>query len=244
MDSQILILAVSVGLFSAFHCLGMCGGIIGALSMSLPPQIQHNRWQLFPYVLTYNLGRLTSYALAGALMAGLGSGLFDNLSPRFGHLILQWIAALFMIGFGLYLAGWFPRFARLETLGRPLWRAIEPQAKRLLPVKTPLHALFFGLLWGWLPCGLVYTALIFSSTAGSATDGALFMTIFGIGTFPATLTAGMLTAWLARLTRQPAVRRLAGISIIVLAVATLLVSISADDDHSGHFGPLHHHKHE
>ena len=227
----------TVGLVSTLHCLGMCGGIIGALSLSLPAEVQHNRWRLLPFVLTYNLGRIISYALAGALVGAVGNRLFAAISPQYGHLVLQWLAAAVMLAMGLYLAGWFPRLALLESAGRPLWRALEPLGQRLLPVKNPLHALLFGLIWGWLPCGLVYSVLIYAASAGGALQGALFMVAFGVGTLPMVATAGILTGLMARMGRAPNVRRGAGVVVIALALASVLVSESGD--HSHHLHGMH-----
>jgi hypothetical protein len=104
----------------------MCGGIIGALSFGLPVEIRQNPWRFIPYLLAYNSGRIISYAVAGGLIGWLGSTLFTTVSPRYGHTLLQWIAAAFMVAIGLYLGGWFSRFAALENLGRPLWKKLEP----------------------------------------------------------------------------------------------------------------------
>jgi sulfite exporter TauE/SafE len=224
-----LVSAFIVGLFSTLHCLGMCGGIIGALTFSLPPEIRNHRWRLLPYVSAYNLGRIGSYTLIGAIVGGLGENLFTFISPRYGHLILQGIAVVIMLGIGLYLAGWFPRFAEIEKLGLPIWRKLEPLGQKLLPVRSPSHAFLFGLIWGWLPCGLVYSALLWSASTGSAINGALFMFIFGAGTLPAVMTAGIVTGWLIRLTRLPHLRTIIGLSIIILALASLLLNL----EHTG-----------
>ncbi len=233
-----LLAAFGIGLFSSAHCIGMCGGIVGALSFGLPSQIRNNRWRLLPYILLYNLGRIISYALAGALLAGVGSELLHSVSPQYGHLVLQWFAALVMIAIGLYLAGWFPRLAVIESIGRPLWRRLEPIGQRLLPVRTPLQALLFGMVWGWLPCGLVYGALIFSLSAGSVVEGALFMALFGLGTLPAVATAGILTSRIAHVARMPMARRIAGISIIALGLLGPAMSMTGGEtDHEQH---LHH----
>lgn len=224
--------AFFVGLFSTVHCIGMCGGIIGALTFSLPQHIRENRWHLIPYVSAYNIGRITSYTLAGALVGGLG----DNLaafSPVYGHLVLQLFASILMIGIGLYLAGWFPAFVKIEHIGRPIWRKLEPISQKLIPVKSPLHAYLFGLVWGWLPCGLVYTALLWSVTAGSAVDGALLMLAFGAGTLPAVMIAGILTGWFTRLLRTPYIRPIIGLIIIIAALVTGYLAIL----HSGHNHP-------
>jgi sulfite exporter TauE/SafE len=219
-----LVSAFIVGLFSTLHCLGMCGGIIGALTFSLPPEVRQHRWRLFPYISAYNLGRITSYCAAGALFGWLGDSLFNFISPNAGHLLLQGIASLMMIGIGLYLAGWFPRFAMVEHLGKPLWQKLEPWGKKLIPVRSPVHAYLFGLVWGWLPCGLVYSALIISGTAGSAVYGALFMLSFGVGTLPSVMTAGILTGWMARLSRLSQIKSVVGLLLIILAVASFYLT--------------------
>jgi len=213
----------------------MCGGIIGALSFSLPEEIRRNRWRVVPYLLAYNSGRIFSYAAAGGLIGWLGMAAFTTISPRYGHVLLKWMAAAFMVAIGLYLAGWFSRFALLENLGRPLWKRLEPLGRRLLPVQSPLKALVFGIVWGWLPCGLVYAAIVYAAASGGAVDGALFMVFFGLGTLPAVLTAGILSHWIARLSKMPQVRRGAGVFIILLAVLTLFASSSTDHAHYFHY---------
>lgn len=210
-----------IGLASALHCVGMCGGIIGALSLSLPATARTQRMQLLVYTLTYSAGRILSYALAGALMGGLGGKLFAVLSPEFGHALLRWLAAVLLIGMGLYLAGWFPTFAQLERLGVPLWKRLEPLGQRLLPVRSLPQALGFGLVWGWLPCGLVYSTLLWTASSGSAGRGALYMLAFGAGTLPAVLTTGLLAGWMTRLMRQPKMRALIGVSLIGFGLASV-----------------------
>jgi len=214
--------AVTIGLLSAVHCLGMCSGIIGALTFSLPADILPHKTKVFPYVMAYNIGRIGSYALGGALVGGLSGQFFTTLSPRIGYTILQWLSAGVLLAIGLYLAGWFPKLARVEMVGRPFWRRIEPYGRRLLPVTHPLQALFFGGIWGWLPCGLVYTTLIWSASTGNAVDAAWLMVGFGLGTLPATLTAGVLTSWVARLARSQRLRRVAGLTLILTALGTLI----------------------
>lgn len=221
--------AFFVGLFSTVHCIGMCGGIIGALTFSLPEHIRNNRWHLIPYVTAYNIGRISSYCIAGALAGGFGENL-AAISPAYGHLALQLFASILMIGIGLYLAGWFPAFVKIEHIGKPIWKKLEPISKKLIPVKSPTHAYLFGLVWGWLPCGLVYTALIWSTSAGSAQEGALLMLAFGAGTLPAVMIAGILTGWFTRLVRSPYIRPLVGLTIIAVALGTGYLALL----HSGH----------
>ena len=126
--------AALIGLASSIHCVGMCGGIVGALSYSLPAEIRDNRAKRFAYVTSYNLGRLTSYAVMG-MLAGLLGGEIFNLSGS-GHFVMRLVAALLIIMTGFYLAGWFPQFARSERLGEMLWRKLAPIGQRLIPVKS------------------------------------------------------------------------------------------------------------
>ena len=236
--------AFFVGLFSTLHCLGMCGGIIGALTFSLPENIRNNRLQLIPYISAYNLGRISSYVLAGALAGGLGGQIIELL-PTYGHLMLSLLASLLMIGIGLYLAGWFPAFTRIEHLGKPIWKKLEPISQKLIPVKSPAHAYLFGAVWGWLPCGLVYTALIWSATASSAKEGALLMLSFGAGTLPAVMIAGILTGWFTGLFRRPHVRTFAGLTIILMALITgYLAVLHSNHQPTNNSGGTSHHQHQ
>lgn len=217
-----LVIAFTIGLASTLHCLGMCGGIIGALTFSLPAEARGSRGRLVPYTLAYNIGRIASYSLAGALAGALGNTLLNGSTGlRYGHVVIQLIATFILIGIGLYLAGWFPKFGLLEKIGEPWWHRIEPYGRRLIPVRSPLQAVLFGVVWGWLPCGLVYSTLIWTVSAGSALDGAALMLAFGAGTLPSTITAGILTGWMARLTRLPYVRQFVGLSIVAMALGTL-----------------------
>ncbi len=227
-------LAFTIGLFSTLHCVGMCGGVIGTLSMSLAPHIRNHRLKLLGFVLVYSVGRISSYAVAGFVLALAGSEIFNALSPQYGHHALTWLSSLLIGLIGVYLAGWFPGLNRLERLGQPLWRKIEPIGRRLLPVSTLTHAYVFGSIWGWLPCGLVYTTLLWAASAGSGMEGALMMLAFGLGTLPVVLAAGMLTSGLLRYLRMSATRRYAGMVMIGLAVLSVWYE---SQTHTAH---LHH----
>jgi sulfite exporter TauE/SafE len=132
-----------------------------------------------------------------------------------------------MCAMGLYLAGWWRGLAHVEKLGARWWRRIEPMGRRLLPVRRPRQALLVGALWGWLPCGLVYSVLIWSIATGSATQGALLMLSFGLGTLPNLLLMGLFANRVARTLRAPLVRGLAGSMVIGFGVYTLYVSFNA-----------------
>ena len=135
-----------VGLLGGVHCVGMCGGIVGALSLGIPERQRRGaaRWR---FLLSYNLGRLISYTLAGALLGGIGW-----LASNWGGLheiqrYLQLIAALFMVALGLYLGGWWQALTVLERAGGILWARLEPLGRHFLPIRSPLHALLLGLVW-------------------------------------------------------------------------------------------------
>lgn len=204
MNEATLISAFVVGLLGGVHCAGMCGGIVGALSLG----IQSGR-QL-PVLLAYNIGRISSYTLAGALMGALGFFFSGLLPVQTAQRVLLTFAGVFLILMGFYLAGWSAALSRVERAGGVIWRRIEPLGRGLLPVRTVRQALALGMLWGWLPCGLVYSALVWTVSSGGALQGASLMLAFGLGTLPNLLLMGVAANQLNRWTRQPLIRQLAG----------------------------------
>ena len=202
--------AFVVGLLGGVHCVGMCGGIVGALTFGLPEAKRNSVAALLPFQLAYNLGRMLSYVAAGAVMGGLGMLLAEMMPIQEAQRILYAIAGIFMILLGLYLAGWWTLLLKVERAGGVLWQRIEPLAKRLLPVARPSQALVLGLVWGWIPCGMVYSMLIWSVSSGGALNGAALMLAFGLGTLPNLMAMGLAAGTLARWSRNAWVRRLAG----------------------------------
>lgn len=204
-DSGFLALFL-VGLLGGTHCVGMCGGIVGALTMGAPA-----RWSM---LLAYNAGRILSYSAAGAIAGALGAaslGLEGQMPIR---LILYFLANLMLVALGLYLLGVTRALAFTERAGQHLWRLVQPLTRRFLPARSMGQAFPLGLLWGWLPCGLVYSALATSLTAGSAGSGALAMLAFGLGTLPNLLLAGIVLARLNEFVRRPAVRIFSGLLVL------------------------------
>lgn len=170
--------AFITGLLGSVHCVAMCGGIVGTVTLSptAPPRRAFALW--------YHLGRITSYAIAGAIAGFIGGTLLDATQATRIAGIGAVMAGGFMILLGLYLASWWNGLARLERLGARLWRRIEPYGRPLLPARRPQQALLLGMLWGWLPCGMVYSALAAAAVGGDAANGALIMAAFGLGTVP------------------------------------------------------------
>lgn len=232
-----------VGLMGSVHCLAMCGGIVGALSTAgtrgpaplVRYKVSGNAVLVFKpalvndeiiRVLSYNLGRLASYATAGALAGGIAAGLLRGADVLGWMLPLQQAAYvavnLMLLALGLHLGQWWSGVARLEHLGQRAWRALRPLTARLLPVDSAGKALLLGALWGWLPCGMVYSALLSAMLAGDAVRGALCMLAFGAGTLPMLLAAGVSGARLRRLAAGTGWRRLAGLVVLSFGVLGLL----------------------
>jgi sulfite exporter TauE/SafE len=209
-----LISAFILGLLGGGHCLGMCGGLMGALTLAIPPQQRGRRLQL---LLGYNLGRILSYAVAGLLL-GLGGWALAS-SPAAS--VLRIVAALLLIAMGLYLAGWWSGLTRIEALGKGLWRFIQPVTRRFMPVHGLPQAATLGALWGWLPCGLVYSTLLWAASQGDALDSALLMLAFGLGTWPVLLATGLAAERLTSLLRQRGVRIAGGLLVILFGFWTL-----------------------
>lgn len=198
------------GLLGGVHCLGMCGGIVTAISLG--------KSQAAPlwHLLCYNVGRIGSYVCAGALLGGLAQWGLNQAAYQPLQTALFIAANLLLILLGLYLAGLSAAITRIEHLGRPLWRRLQPLTRRYLPVRTARQALLAGAIWGWLPCGLVYTASIAALASGGAGQGALVMLAFGLGTLPNLLLMGLFASKLQQLKQQRPVRLVAGLAVMAL----------------------------
>jgi sulfite exporter TauE/SafE len=230
--SQYLVAFVT-GLLGGVHCVGMCGGIVAALSLGARPTgdsvnfpAAQNKKPTFScskisILLGYNLGRIAGYVTAGIVVAGLSATLVDLTGINTLKQILAVIASLFMIALGLYLAGLWQGLAKIEILGSGVWRRIQPFTKRFMPVRNVQQAIPLGFLWGWLPCGLVYTALTWTLSAGSAIEGGLIMLAFGLGTLPNLLAMGVLAERLSGWVRNPNVCLVSGLLVVLLGILTL-----------------------
>ncbi|MFG6665981.1 sulfite exporter TauE/SafE family protein [Halomonas sp. HNIBRBA4712] len=221
-----LLAAFVFGLLGGAHCIGMCGGIMSALAFAVPPSMRRPA-RMAGLLLGYNLGRIASYTVAGALVAGLGT--LVSLAPA-ARFTLEALAAVMLILMALYIANWWKGLLALEALGRRLWRHIEPVGRRLMPVVHVPQAMALGALWGWLPCGLIYSMLTWSMASADPAQGALLMAAFGLGTLPALLATGLAARALSGLIRHPATRTLAALSIIAFAFYQLYTLFP----HAGH----------
>jgi len=218
-DHSQYLVAFLTGLLGGVHCLGMCGGIVGALTLNTHQNKQ--KTSILAITLGYNLGRISGYVVAGAIVGFLGSSLVDLSGIQSAQQVLAIVASVFMIALGFYLAGIWNGLARIEIIGQVLWKYIQPVTKRFIPVQSFQQAIPLGFLWGWLPCGLVYTALIWTLSAQSAIQGALIMLAFGLGTLPNLLAMGVAAAQLSKWVNNPRIRLMAGLLVVCLGVITL-----------------------
>lgn len=233
MLNQDLLTVFLMGLLGSVHCVGMCGGIAGLLGSQLSPgkaSVKHS----FVYSLLYNLGRITSYMVAGVLIAGLGL-----ITAHAGHSagipnVSRVIIGVLTLFFGLYLMGWTVFLSPLEKAGSLIWRCIEPTASKLLPVQTPAQALVLGLLWGWLPCGMVYVALSWSVTTAEPLRGGLLMAAFGIGTLPAMLAMGVTGTQLRKVLASQPLRTVIGILVMIYGLYLVAGFVMGTGSHSHH----------
>ena len=212
--APLLLSALILGLLGGGHCLGMCGGLMGALTLAIPAEQRGRRLRL---LLGYNLGRILSYSLAGLLIGLAGWAVASSPAA----MALRVVAALLLICMGLYLAGWWSGLTRIEALGRGLWRYIQPLTRRFMPVSSVPRALVLGALWGWLPCGLVYSTLLWAASQGNALDSALLMFAFGLGTWPVLLATGLAAERITALLRKRGVRIAGGLLVILFGLWTL-----------------------
>ncbi len=195
---------------------------MGALSLSLPADVRDRPGNLVAFVLLYNLGRILIYILLGVVVGFTGRLLEWGAGGEAWRQVAGFLAAITMIVIGFYLTGWFPLLRNMDRLGEFVWHRLEPLGRRLLPIKTLPGALLAGLVWGWLPCGLVYYALFLALPLSNPWAGGAFMFAFGLGTLPAMVATGTFTGWLARLGRRVLLRRIAGMIMVLIGLLTLL----------------------
>lgn len=232
-DSALLLSAWAMGMLGSTHCVGMCGGISVALSFALPEEARRG-WRLFAFQLAYNTGRILTYTLLGVAVGALAHGILGGWAqspwPRVA-------AGVLMVLMGLYLAGWWMGLQKLERMGGPAWKSLEPLRKVVLPVDRFWKALVAGGLWGFLPCGLVYSALALAlARADMAVSGAT-MLAFGLGTMPVLLVTGTLAGRVRALLQRGGTRQAAGVLVILFGAWTagqaLLMKHEGHAEHGG-----------
>jgi len=210
--------ALLAGLAGSGHCLGMCGGIAGALAMRRP---QAGFGTKLGYALAYNLSRITSYALAGALAGLLGRTLLAAVDVKPMSIAFRVVAGAIMIAAALQLVLGWRLLGPLESAGSGLWRRVAPWAGKQGQSSGIGGAIGLGLAWGWLPCGMTYSMLLLSATTASAAWGAAVMLAFGLGTLPSMVTATVAFERIARaLSSRATLRNVAGALLLAFGLYT------------------------
>jgi hypothetical protein len=218
MNSLLPLPALMIGLLGNVHCLGMCGGLSGALAFSNSGK--KNTKTLLGYQLLYNLGRISTYSLLGLVAGSVGGALKFTLG-HYGALSLRMTAGLLIVSLGFYITGWWRGLSKLERIGATVWRKISPLLKKLTPRRNPVAAILIGMLWGFLPCGLVYSTLSLSVASGSPLTGLTTMAFFGIGTLPSMFATGFFAERLVHLVRLEKVQVCSGLTIILFGIWTM-----------------------
>ena len=219
MNQEITFLTLFLlGFFGGTHCVGMCGGLSSAFALQLPPHL--NRIGL---IVLLNLGRISSYVIIGllvGLVGQVGISLDDTRAVQNGLYIAANVLLLLL---GLYLAGISTAATKIEDIGKPIWKRLNPLLNKLLPIKSVPACFGVGVLWGWLPCGLVYSASLYALGSGNALHGGLYMLAFALGTLPNLLTMGIFAAQLKTFLQKRMVRLCAGLLVAGWAIWRLAV---------------------
>jgi uncharacterized protein len=225
--------AFIAGVAGSAHCFAMCGGLAGAFGMRVRSSATATS-NAFSNALPYHAGRLSGYAVAGAACGLLGATLQTILDlARIGAWLRTASGVLLLMIALRTLSPWNP-LRWLETLGAKFWRGLQPLTRKTAALNGNAHAIALGFLWGWLPCGLVYSMLLFAALSGRALDGATILLAFGLGTLPAMLASSVLTAQARNLLRSQWPRLASGVLLLALGVWMIWISLSA----AGH---VHHH---
>jgi len=227
-----LVAALLAGIAASGHCLGMCGGIAGALAMRRADATFGSKLGL---ALAYNLSRITSYAVAGAIAGLLGRTLLKAVDVAPLSIAFRVIAGLIMLAAAARLLFGWRLLDPIESAGAGVWRRIAPWAGRQGRSGGIGGAVGLGLAWGWLPCGMTYSMLLLAATTASVATGAAVMLAFGLGTLPSMVTATVAFERIARsLSSRAALRSVAGILLLGFGLWTAGNALWHGAGHSGH----------
>lgn len=220
MSTPLLIAAFAMGFFGSPHCLGMCGGLVTAFGLSMQEVSPLKKRGL---IATYHFGRLISYSILGVIAGLIGTSvlaplLMGNASPRI-------LLGLVLVFIGLSMLG-LPFLSKLEKVGMGVWRKLSPLRQKVFPLNTFPRALAAGLLWGFLPCGLVYGALLMAVVGNDISTGALLMFVFGLGTVPMLVATQATVGWLHKQISRYKLRQLNGIIMVLSGLAVIAVPMA------------------
>lgn len=224
-DAISLSAALVAGLAGSAHCFAMCGSLAGAFGL---------RARSVGNALSYHVGRLSGYTLAGVISGLLGATLQAvlDLASIGSWLRIASGVLLLLIAFRM-LSPWNP-LRWLETLGAKFWRGLQPLTHKTGTLSGRTQAIALGFLWGWLPCGLVYSMLLFAALSGNALHGGAILLAFGLGTLPAMLASTVLAAQVQQLLRNRWPRFASGVLLLLLGTWMIWISLPAAEH-------MHHH---
>jgi len=212
--------AFVIGLLGSGHCIGMCGGITTMLTSAIAPQ--QNSSRQFKLVGAYHIGRIFSYSLIGAIVGFSSSIAAKSMGVPLGFLRI--VAAVFLILVGLYVGQCLMWLTKVDSFGKFLWLSLSPLSKRFIPINNPKQAIALGAVWGWLPCGLVYSTLTWSLASGNAMSGALIMASFGLGTLPALLSISLGSFGIKSLLNNMKFKKIMALVIIMYGIYSLTIA--------------------
>ncbi len=230
MTTALLIAALFMGFLGSPHCLGMCGGLVAAFSLSMKDVSPAKRRAL---IATYHLGRLTSYAVLGLVAGLIGTAVLAPLMTS--NSVPRILLGLVLVFVGATMLG-APFLTKLERVGMRFWQFLSPIRQKVFPLNTFPRALAAGLLWGYLPCGLVYGALLIAVVAHDPLSGAALMFVFGLGTIPMLVATHQTVGWLRKHIGRLRLRQLNGAIMVISGLAVAFVPMLMTNMHGNHSG--------
>lgn len=206
-----------IGFMSGFHCIAMCGGLCAAICQKQNTQ----------QTLITNLGRVATYTLLGALFAGLIQGASLQLNFDVWSSFLRLIMGSMLILTGAVII--FKEHAKWLTIEKPLpfWSKVSNKLKIIQHADSGSAVFFKGMLWGLIPCGLLYGMLIIAATTADLFRGATFMLFFGLGTLTPLLFSQVLMKRLLLGSKGMMMRSISGAFVIVLGLWVMLSPLFA-----------------
>ena len=225
MTWALFLAAFSMGLFGSPHCLGMCGGIVTAFGLSMQHVSDSKKNGL---ILTYHLGRLISYSLLGLIASLVGVAIFQSIMSNSAPRI---VLGAVLVLIGLAMLG-LPLFNQLEKVGMRFWQSLAPIRKKVFPIDSFGKALFAGLLWGFLPCGLVYGALMMAIAGNNITTGAALMFVFGLGTMPMLIATQKTVGMLQSNIKHFRLRQINGVIMLLSGLAVIFIPMMMHNNHN------------
>ena len=242
----LIIAAFITGFLGSLHCVGMCGAIACSKMLfvgvqhkaNLPDAIKEEGGRpIFFYSIIFNLSRIVTYAILGALIAFLGQKIILTTNLESLALGIRLSGAVLIALIGLRFLINLRWVDKIEVLGLKVWSVLKPKKSSRASSKSNIRQIIaLGMLWGLLPCALVYTMLLTATTSGSAVSGAAIMFAFGLGTLPAMQGMSFFGDSVRVFAQKPWLRQAFGIALIVIAIYVFIFNVQMGSS-TGH----HHH---